>query len=271
MTTQLIDNSSKDPRTVAIKSGVAIKRVCLLLAVLLLPVLIGLGVWQLQRADQKARIIDQAQSDLLQQLPVSADPQALPQAVEIEARLVGDRQLLLDNRTRNGRVGYELLVLFQDLASGQWGIANLGWLAAAVDRSQLPNLPLFDDTVRLTGMLVSAQAGYQLGVDHWQSGWPKRIQQPDLARFEALFGRTLYPAILRLSEPVKLPGLAGLDSRWQLVNMLPQQHLGYAVQWFAMALALLLWLGWFGWWRNRSDGRASADRPVRLQPSQAPR
>ncbi|MEH6472724.1 MAG: SURF1 family cytochrome oxidase biogenesis protein, partial [Halopseudomonas sp.] len=72
-------------------------------------------------------------------------------------------------------------------------------------------------------------------------------QQPDMERFEALFQRPLYPAVLRLSEPV----IDGTDTRWKLVVMPPEKHLGYAVQWFGLALALLCWLIWFGWWREK--------------------
>jgi cytochrome oxidase assembly protein ShyY1 len=36
--------------------------------------------------------------------------------------------------------------------------------------------------------------------------------------------------------------------------MQPQQHLGYAVQWFGLALALAAWLFWYGWLRRHSRG-----------------
>ena len=230
-------------------SSIKIKAVCLLLGVMLLPILIGLGLWQLQRADAKRELIKQAQHapaiyNLAQQ------PQQLPGRVELQAKLSSSQLLLLDNRTREGRVGYELLSLFQDAGSGRWGIVNLGWIAAGADRALLPELPLlpgFEQPVSLKGMQVSAQPGFMLGADLWQPGWPKIIQQPDMAHFEQLFQRPLYPAIVRLTEPV----VEGLDTRWDLVVMPAEKHLGYALQWFALALALLLWLAWFGWWRTR--------------------
>lgn len=42
-------------------------------------------------------------------------------------------------------------------------------------------------------------------------------------------------------------GPATYETQWPVVAMGPEKHLGYAVQWFAMALALLglyLYLGW---------------------------
>ncbi len=221
--------------------------VCILIGLLLLPLLIGLGLWQLQRADAKRLLIQQVASGEVT-FSLQQPPQQLPIAVELQGYLRPEQLLLLDNRTRSGRVGYELLSLFQDAASGRWGIVNLGWIAAGVDRSVLPPLPALPNaqqSVRLKGLQLSAQPGFMLGTDAWQPGWPKIIQQPDLLRFEALFQRPLHPAILRLTEPVG----DRLDTHWDLVVMPAEKHLGYAVQWFALALALLLWLFWFGWRR----------------------
>lgn len=261
MATESTDISSKA------LSAVTIKRICLLLALMLVPVLIGLGFWQLQRAEQKQQLIDRAQVESLNKFPAIGQPVFLPQTVLLDARLEAEQYWLLDNRTRDGRVGYELLMPFEDQASKQWGIVNLGWLEAASDRSWLPELrfpaSLSEQSVKVRGVLVSAEAGYQIGVDRWQAGWPKRIQQPDLLRFEQLTGRSFYPAILRLQEPVSVPVLVDLDPRWQLVNMQPQQHLGYAVQWFGLALALSVWLCWFGWWRSTSGRNIPAAAPVK--------
>jgi surfeit locus 1 family protein len=242
----------------ALQGGsVKLKIVCLLLSATLLPLLLGLGLWQLQRAEAKRILIQQAK-----EAPVTyrltPQPQQLPGRVELRVTLLSNQLLLLDNRTRAGSVGYELLSLFQDTGSGRWGIVNLGWIPAGVDRTLLPRLPPLPDLeqqISLKGMQVSAQPGFMLGADTWQPGWPKIIQQPDMARFEQLFQRPLYPAIVRLTEPA----VALTDTRWDLVVMPPEKHLGYAVQWFALALALASWLLWFGWWRSHSPGAESQE------------
>jgi surfeit locus 1 family protein len=235
--------------------SVRIKIVCLLLSASLLPSLLGLGLWQLQRAEAKRNLIQQAK-DAPVTLNLAQQPRQLPGRVELQVRLLSNQLLLLDNRTRAGSVGYELLSVFQDTGSERWGIVNLGWIPAGADRTllpQLPPLPDLEQQISLRGMQVSAQPGFMLGADLWQPGWPKIIQQPDMARFEQLFERPLYPAIIRLTEPT----VALTDTHWDLVVMPPEKHLGYAVQWFALALALALWLLWFGWWRtDPSDSKA---------------
>ena len=53
---------------------------------------------------------------------------------------------------------------------------------------------------------------------------------------EKTTGVTLFPRELRLD--VDQP--AGFRRDWPVVNVSPQKHKGYAVQWFTMAAALLL-------------------------------
>ncbi|MEH6651551.1 MAG: SURF1 family protein [Motiliproteus sp.] len=240
------------------------KWLCLLLAITLVPLLTGLGVWQLDRADEKQRLLERAdQQPVLQSLPIAHDTAQLPQAVRLQANLDDQRLLLLDNRTRQGRVGYELLVLFRDLDSQQWAIVNLGWMEGPTDRSLLPINPLpasvTNRPVTLQGFLVSADPGYQLQHDNWQLGWPKRIQQPDLKQFEQVFGLPLYPAVLRLTESLDVTLKLPLNTEWSLVNMTPTKHLGYAVQWFGLALALLGLLVWYGWLRHPKVAKTRID------------
>lgn len=224
--------------------------VCLLLGLLLLPPLCGLGVWQLQRADEKQLWLERQQHQpRLEALPAQLN--SLPQRVGLRLSIDHQRLLLLDNRTRDGRSGYELLALYQDQRSRRWGLVNLGWLASGYDRSLLPQLDQLQQQLSGTvfsveGILVSSSEGLQLAEDPWADGWPKRIQQPDLDRLQALYQVPLIPAMLRLQQPL----LADLDNRWSLVNMPPSKHLGYALQWFGLALALAGWLFWYGWLRR---------------------
>jgi cytochrome oxidase assembly protein ShyY1 len=62
-------------------------------------------------------------------------------------------------------------------------------------------------------------------------------QHLDIAELGAALGQALYPYALVLDEGQ--PGLFQRD--WQPgVTMTPEKHLGYAVQWFGLAVALLI-------------------------------
>ncbi|MNN94970.1 hypothetical protein D3C81_2137010 [compost metagenome] len=50
-----------------------------------------------------------------------------------------------------------------------------------------------------------------------------------------------------LADELRLqPGPASYLGDWPLVSMGPEKHLGYAVQWFALAATLLGLFVWFG-------------------------
>ena len=49
-------------------------------------------------------------------------------------------------------------------------------------------------------------------------------------------GKSLAPGILKLDEAS--PG--AFRTGWQAVNMMPERHTGYALQWFGLALALAI-------------------------------
>ena len=51
-----------------------------------------------------------------------------------------------------------------------------------------------------------------------------------------MLGRPLFPYSVRLDAGQ--PGALRVD--WEPINTQPEKHTGYAVQWFAMAIALVL-------------------------------
>ncbi|MBF3306266.1 hypothetical protein HKW73_33805, partial [Pseudomonas aeruginosa] len=55
------------------------------------------------------------------------------------------------------------------------------------------------------------------------------------------------------------PGDASFDTDWPLVSMPPERHTGYAVQWFALATALLALYLYLGVRRAREKNHESRD------------
>ena len=214
-----------------------------LLGVLLLPVLVGLGIWQLDRAEQKKLLIQQreAQVGYLSQLPPTLI--ASGTGVRLAGEFDAQRWFLLDNRVREGRVGYEVLVLFYPAEGGEVLLINLGWIAADVDRAILPKVLLPSGPLVLRGHLVQPSDGLQLAADSWALSWPKRIQQIDIPRLQSHLQQMLYPAVLQVAEPL----IPELKVGWSVVNMPPEKHLGYALQWFALAFVLAIGMVWLGW------------------------
>ena len=216
-----------------------------LFTLILLPMMISLGFWQLQRADEKAAL---AQAFELKQQRPPASLESITEKttgalaylpVSLTGQYRQEQYLLLDNRMHQGRFGNEVLAVFE-LDSGDLALVNRGWVAADSSRRDLPDVPgigLARDSVTITGhVYVSPGEPYLLADEAIQPGWPKLIQAVEMGKIGPLFDRALFPYPVRIN-----PGQAGaLVVDWQVINVSPAKHHGYAVQWFSMAGALAL-------------------------------
>jgi cytochrome oxidase assembly protein ShyY1 len=209
------------------------------LVVVLLPVLVALGFWQLWRAEQKVEVLDLLAERTTRE-PVGiasarfAEPQALDRLqVELHGQLVAGRDFLLDNRMFRGRVGYELISPFRD-DSGIVVLVNRGWLPAPRTRDQLPAIESPAGEMSLRGEIYVPQDRRQLPL-YPAEGWPKVVQAVHPGAMGTLAGVEVYPYLVRLH-----PGQPGVtEADWPAVNIAPERHVAYATQWFLMAGALV--------------------------------
>ncbi len=213
----------------------------LLLALPVLVLLLGLGRWQWQRAEEKQQMLD-AYAQRQQDAPIRVDPAALARfdtaLLYRQLELAGQyqpRQYLLDNQIVNRQVGYHVLTPLQ-LASGAVLLVNRGWIPAGRDRSRL-EVPLDFPAgpVHVQGTLNRMPGvGLHLGEpDVAAETWPKRIQYVDLARMAQQQQTTVLPYVVQLAPTAA----GGFVRDWKLLAMGPEKHWGYALQWFALALA----------------------------------
>jgi len=206
-----------------------------------LPLLLVLGFWQLQRADEKQAILNQYQTN--RQLPPVIEIQTLDFSQDQQYRLAwirgeldNNRAIILDNRVKSGRPGYEILHAVDVPGSDQKLLLNRGWVAADLDRTILPDFPSLTGNNQLRGYLYQTlEGGYQLD-DRVTTiaDRPTRVGWITVERAEQLFGQPFYPYQLRLDQDS--PG--ALLTGWPTVSVRPEKHIAYAVQWFAMALTL---------------------------------
>ena len=111
----------------------------LVLSLCLFPLLVVLGFWQLDRADEKQRILDQYNTN--QQAPpamvsdLMGDSNLQYRSAWLVGELDSQRRLILDNRVKNGRPGYEILEALSVVGLGQKVLVNRGWVPASLDRN----------------------------------------------------------------------------------------------------------------------------------------
>ncbi|MGR8918612.1 MAG: SURF1 family protein [Gammaproteobacteria bacterium] len=216
----------------------------------------SLGFWQLDRAAQKRRHHEayqaaQAAPPIDFELVESAAPRAeiLWRSTRASGHY-GEPQVLLDNRIRNGRPGYEVLAPFVT-ADGRTLLVNRGWQPAPADRSTPPRVPLPHGPVTLSGYFgPEPVVGIELaGAGQHERLSPAlfRIQRVELSQLRALLETELWPTLVYLDAGV--PG--ALDVAWPPPGDGSARHQAYAVQWFAMAAVL----GGIGLWNLQRAGR----------------
>ncbi len=204
------------------------------LTIALLPLLLGLGVWQLDRgfgkAERQARWSDaRGPAEWPVEKPLEGQP------VVVSGRYDPTIRWFLDNRTRDGRPGYEVL---QPFHTGDGPvIVNRGWVAAAGDRDRLPDVAVPDGTQRIQARVWQWPTPLVLGkVDAVNpEGWPRRVASLEESEArDVLAGAASVP--LRLADGEQ-PG--ALRTGWTPDRMEAATHYGYAVQWFGLAIVLL--------------------------------
>ncbi|MGC8119687.1 SURF1 family protein [Marinobacter sp. VGCF2001] len=210
----------------------------LVFAGVFLPLLFNLGVWQLNRAEEKARLLQAwttgvAEADWQEMLAGGQLRQGQP--VMLSGWYSG-QTWLLDNRTRDGRAGYEVLTLFEPV-SGPPVVINRGWLPAPAHRQQLPEIQTPEVLLSLQGRLAVYPEPPVLGdQEPAAGGWPRRVQALPMQRVQAL-GIQPAPMTVHLADSQQ-PGAYRADRAPDVMG--PQTHYGYAFQWFALAAVLTI-------------------------------
>lgn len=216
--------------------------VLIVLAIAIECLLLRLGFWQLARGTEKQVQIEALQTVLREKKPIdlsaaSAKSKAY-QWVRGSIRFQADRQLLLDNQRRGNKVG---VVVYQlgISGSGQAFLVELGWLPVNAER-QFPKPVPVRGAFNLEGLLLPPPAsGFAMGSALSALDANRllltRVDLPNLAM------RLKQPLAARVLRPD--PGLRiGFERDLNVLQntLPPEKHLGYALQWFGLAVAWLL-------------------------------
>jgi surfeit locus 1 family protein len=238
-------------------------------AIALIALTLSLGRWQLERAAQKAALLE-AQTQALAQPPINGNLQTLASTdwgrrrVRLQGEWLNSKTIFLDNRTYKGQAGFFVLTPLRlngsSVASADPIIVLRGWVAR--DPAQRTRLPTLSSTssAEVTGIAESFDVHRSRLIPSTQTdprgarmreGDGGRIWQSlDALEASVWVGMPLAPFVLRqlntqtapdglardLQRDLQRDWSAGLDGLTNAIN----KHKGYAFQWFAMAVALTL-------------------------------
>ena len=210
----------------------------LIFAIIFVPITISLGLWQIERANEK-KVIIANYDKLLVSTPIALQKeQSLENWQPIET--VGAYQDLViyeDNAINSGKAGFKVYHLFQN-GDGTFIFVHRGFIERNLIKNNLPRIdtPLRKKNIKGTALFKQ------------NNTFVKNIEESDIRiiqefntsvlieRFPILKDRYLHPFLFNLDvrdadkfQPIEKP-----------VNMTASKHIGYAIQWFGLCAALII-------------------------------
>ncbi|MDA9730528.1 SURF1 family protein [Gammaproteobacteria bacterium] len=210
----------------------------LIFAIIFVPITISLGLWQIERANEKKVIISNYDK-LLVSTPIALQKeQPLENWQPIET--VGAYQDLViyeDNAINSGKAGFKVYHLFQN-GDGTFIFVHRGFIERNLIKNNLPRIDTPVGKKNIKGTTLFKQ----------NNTFVKNIEESDIRiiqefntsvlieRFPILKDRYLHPFLFNLDvrdadkfQPIEKP-----------VNMTATKHIGYAIQWFGLCAALII-------------------------------
>ncbi len=214
-----------------------------IVTLLILPVLLRLGFWQLDRAEEKRDLIElfKQQNELgplFIKDTLKYDEKLNYRTAQVAGNYNSKKQIFIDNKIHQGKTGVYVMTPFK-LKNSEYSIlVNRGWQPMVIDRSSLPEIKTPTQTLALKGKIkINTKKPFTVG-EQFQSnkGWPALMQWISISEIEKISGLKLLPYIFLLDEKEK----SGYVRNWKPVVMQPEKSTSYAVQWFTLALALVI-------------------------------
>lgn len=179
---------------------------------------VALGHWQAGRAQEKRALAQNAQK------------------VVVTGEFLPQHTVLLDNKLRHGRAGYEVITPLRLTNSKDHLLVNRGWVAAMPRRDELPQFGTPAGEVRIEGIALQ-RLPQALSLGKPQKGSVR--QNLDIAQFAAETGLALRPSVVQQHAGPQ----DGLARDWPAADAGVLKHESYSLQWYSFAvLAIVLFI-----------------------------
>lgn len=209
--------------------------------------LVRLGIWQLERAEEKINLqndfknMQQMAPSAIENVPLAGREfdaiQLQNRQVSLQGEYLNEKSLFLIYQTYEEQIGYEIVTPFKLAARDEVVLVSRGWTGAASYEKLREHLPHVEGEQNLRGQIYVPRAAEAAKKnDIGEVKWPLLIRYINSEELQRLFSDTLFPYVVRLNK-----GQSGVLVRhWSEVALDTGRNFSYALQWFSMAIALAM-------------------------------
>jgi len=208
----------------------------LIIATLVL--LISLGFWQLDRADEKRAIEDQIDSANSGDVEFVTSVEFLKDKEYYHVRLQGsyidDKQFVYDNQIVDQISGYYVLTPFVLTGASNAILINRGFIPWNGKRDKLADIDIGEKLTEVKVQISIPVKRMELKVSETTGDFPVLIQALDLDEMSTIASLD-FASVVGLLNPESENGFV---RQWEPYTGSIERHIGYAIQWFLMAFVL---------------------------------
>ena len=200
--------------------------------------LVSLGFWQLDRADQKRTIEASIQKANTGVVELIINQNELLNKEYYEVRLqgsyIGDKQFIYDNQIVDQASGYYVLTPFVLTGQSNAIMINRGFIPWNGRRDQLADIAVDSASREIKIQVSKPIKRIELKTSDISNQFPVLIQAIDFDVIEEI-SSTSFVDVIGLLDPSSDDGFV---RKWEPYTGSIEKHIGYAIQWFLMALVL---------------------------------
>jgi len=203
-----------------------------------LALLISLGFWQLDRADEKRAIEDQIASANSGDVEIVASTEFLKEKEYYHVRLQGsyidDKQFIYDNQIVDQISGYYVLTPLVLKGDSKAILINRGFIPWNGRRDKLADIDIGEMLTEVKVQISKPVKRMELEVSETIGDFPVLIQALDLDEMSTIAALD-FASVIGLLSPESEDGFV---RQWEPYTGSIERHIGYAIQWFLMAFVL---------------------------------
>lgn len=208
----------------------------LIFAIIFAPLTFSLGVWQVNRANEKIEILENYDKLLLSAPLVLDNDHKNWQPVKTSGTFE-DFIIYEDNAILDGKAGYKIYHLFKN-SDNSYIFIHRGFVERNKIKNNLPEVEVPEGIKNLEGKVLKRTNN--AFIQNIQESDSRIIQEFDLSylkeRHSSLKNKEIYEYLFNLQAENEMK----FSAIEKPVNMSSSKHIGYAIQWFGLCAALII-------------------------------